>query len=362
MKMSRFENSHPHALVRLAQKYKLNCDVKECETVDAFYDHGALERATAAATAISQHLPDLVHHFHSAEEAQTKFRLSKDCVGAITYRPAGQLWPYKLVTQLVEGLLSQGLNLQTETPVTEIVKEGSKWKVETPRGSILTDKVVHATNGYIQYLLPRFATIITPNRGHMTAQIPPKSLSNPPLDRTYSFLYAGGKFDYFIQNPAYDGSKLMLGGGYYEDPQVRTFNDAETSNAVGKYLHDQLPKVFKWEGEENPENRMHMRWSGIMGFSEDGFPWVGEIPEHLGGGDGQFICGGYTGEGITSLAAKLTLGMANALLCAEAVSMLVLGKELPSYFPRSYLLTDERFQTAIDDAAERGEAVKRVKL
>lgn len=294
--MSRFENAHPSAFVALAEKYDLQCDVRQCETVDAYYDQAGLERAQAAVHAISQHIPELIYRVVSGEEAQEMFRLSKSCVGAITY-PAGQLWPYKLVTQLAQVLVGHGVNLQTETPATKIVKDGAKWRVETPRGNILAAKVVHATNGYLQYLLPSFTKIIKPTRGHMTAQIPPESLSHPPLDRTYSFLHEDGKFDYFIQQPAYDGCKLMLGGGYYEDPQPTTYNDAQVCEISQEYLKQQLPKVFRWEGEEDPSARVHTRWSGIMGFSEDGCPWVGKLSEDLGGGDGQFICAGYTGEG-----------------------------------------------------------------
>lgn len=44
--------------------------------------------------------------------------------------------------------------------------------------------------------------------------------------------------------------------------------------------------------------------------------------------------------------------MPNALLCAEAVAMMVLGKEPPTYFPRSYLLTAERMRLALDNAAQ----------
>ena len=56
--------------------------------------------------------------------------------------------------------------------------------------------------------------------------------------------------------------------------------------------------------------------------------------------------------------------MPNALLCAEAVALMVLGKDPPDYFPRSYLVTMERMQTALEDAArrEKGQVVKRVKL
>ncbi len=55
--------------------------------------------------------------------------------------------------------------------------------------------------------------------------------------------------------------------------------------------------MFRWEGEEDPAKRLYMGWSGIMGFSEDGFPWVGPVSEEVGGGRGQWICAGYTGEG-----------------------------------------------------------------
>lgn len=294
--ISRFENAHLSALTALAKKYNLKCDLRELETVDAYYDHAAFERGNAAARAISKHVPELVHHIYAAKEAQDKFCLSTNCVGAITYT-AGQLWPYKLVTQLVEMLVSNGVNLQTETPVTKIAREGDKWRVETPRGNIVASKVVHAANGFTQYLLPSFSSIIKPSRGHMTVQIPPKSLSDPPLNRSYSFLYADGKFDYFIQQPVYDGSKLLFGGGYYDDPRPNTPNDAETTESVELYLLNQLPKLFRWEGEENPEQRMYMTWSGIMGFSEDEFPWVGPLSETLGGGEGQWICAGYTGQG-----------------------------------------------------------------
>ena len=56
--------------------------------------------------------------------------------------------------------------------------------------------------------------------------------------------------------------------------------------------------------------------------------------------------------------------MPNALLCAEAVAMMILGKDPPAYFPRNYLLGHGRIQAALADAERsgKGEEVKRVKL
>ena len=76
-------------------------------------------------------------------------------------------------------------------------------------------------------------------------------------------------------------------------------------------------------------------WSGIMGYSRDGRPWVGEVP----GRKGVFLSGGYTGHGSflffhihkslliwlprNNLLVTLT-GMPNAALCARYVAQLVL--------------------------------------
>ena len=36
------------------------------------------------------------------------------------------------------------------------------------------------------------------------------------------------------------------------------------------------------------------RWAGVMGFSPDGLPLVGQVP----GTPGVYVCGGYTGHGM----------------------------------------------------------------
>jgi glycine/D-amino acid oxidase-like deaminating enzyme len=293
--MSKAENSHPQLLMDIVRKYNIDCDIQQLNTVDAYYDLEAFQRAKSAINEITQYI-NVPYQIYSAEKAQKELRLSKACIGAIEY-PAGKLWPYKLVSQLSRYLLNNGINFQMETPVTKIISEDGKWRLETPRGNILTSTVVHATNGYIGHLLPFFSRIIEPTRGHMTAQIPPQSLSLPPLKHTYSFMYKDGKFDYLIQLPNHSGNKLMFGGGYYEDPQPNENNDAELSQICVEYLQNQLPKVFQWEGELNPEKRVDMIWSGIMGFSQDGIPWVGQLLDEFGGGHGQWICAGYTGEG-----------------------------------------------------------------
>lgn len=40
-----------------------------------------------------------------------------------------------------------------------------KWKVETSRGSIVTKKVVYATNGYTSLILPEMDGLIVSHKG-----------------------------------------------------------------------------------------------------------------------------------------------------------------------------------------------------
>ena len=296
--ITRFENLHQSALATIVEQYKLSCDLRQLDCVDAYYDKHAFEVATAAVGAISPHVPELVHKIFSANEAYEQLRVSKDCVGAVTY-PAAQLSPYKFVTQIIEQLLDLGMNLQTETPIIKVERcqDKSAWIVETPRGKIATTSVVHATNGYVQYLLPAFKTII-PARGLMTAQSCPASLSNPPLDRLYLFM--GGKiWHYLIQQPPSEGEKLIIGGALLQDMNaIGTYNDAEAPPIPIRYLCTDVSKLLQLEEKEKSDERLEMSWSGIMGFSDDGLPWVGPLPESMGGGDGQWICAGYSGDGM----------------------------------------------------------------
>ena len=95
------------------------------------------------------------------------------------------LWPYKLVTRIFEDAQATAdesddmeVILHTETPVTgfervqdptdaaekapEFLKKENdpvqrRWKLQTPRGSISCNYIVHATNGYAAHLLPFLA-------------------------------------------------------------------------------------------------------------------------------------------------------------------------------------------------------------
>jgi len=285
-----------------------------------------------------------------------KHRVPAECIGATLTTGAGSLWPYKLVTFVLEKLVREGrLNLQTLTPVIEIIRQSNGGhSVETPRGSIIAETVIVATNGYTSALLPHFADLIVPCRAEMSALVPPEG--STILPDSYGMVAALGQpannDDYLIQRP-YEGvpnpkGHLMFGGGRGAGtlPTIGECDDSVIDKDSAAYLRSALLKILNLTGKTEglTELKADAEWSGIMGFSRDNHPWVGKVP----GEKGLWVCGGYTGH-----------GMPNGTLCGAAIAKMVLSeKEDDEYerlakamvengeIPKSYLVTEERIKRA----------------
>jgi glycine/D-amino acid oxidase-like deaminating enzyme len=250
-------------------------------------------------------------------------------VGGIFQSHAAGLHPYKLVTWLWARLLeSEKLNLQTGTPVLSISPfhgsaAGDRWTVATPRGTISTPNVLLATNGYTAHLLPdSFRSLIVPVQGQMSALQPPDMMLGKSLEHDYTFL-GKEQDDYLVQRPVQAGGHFMFGGGRRVAANwgVGVSDDSKLDERVARYLRSMLPRVMNleaaldvfesakpgtaavpegWEYVEALEDdgagkelQAEAEWTGVMGYSRDGCPWVGGVPRR----GGLWVCGGYSGHG-----------------------------------------------------------------
>lgn len=131
--------------------------------------------------------------------------------------PAGALWPYKFVTGVLTRLLADfpdDFRVEENTPVTAIHDDTAtndlKYKVETSRGTIAAQHVIHCTNAHVSHLVPGLRGRIFPVRGQMSAQTPGDNFPNQAADHSWLFNYDRG-FDYMTQLPE---GQMMLGGGF----------------------------------------------------------------------------------------------------------------------------------------------------
>lgn len=305
LKIARFEYSNIKQMHAFARANGIECDLRSLDTVDIIYDAAQWETRKKSIQYMQKHMSEEEvesgvgrYIVHDANYAREKL-LCPDAVGAIQYE-AGSLSAYRLVCGILKLGLEKGLNMQMNTPAESVHKlsEGEHWEVKTPRGKITAPKIVLATNGYSAHLCPRLQKVIVPLRGQVSAQRPGKGL--PTLPTTYSFIYENG-YEYMISRPP--GSKfagdIVIGGGWAKLPdegasEFGNTDDTVIEPRVSRYLTNSTAGYFgpNW-GEDNPEGRVRREWSGIMGTSADGRPYVGEVP----GESGLWISASFDGHG-----------------------------------------------------------------
>ncbi|MCJ1255533.1 hypothetical protein MMC24_003349 [Lignoscripta atroalba] len=338
-KIVRFEFDCMKAVHAFARKHDIACDSWEGDTVDIIYDEGQWRLAKEAIAEIQRVLgeaePAAAYQFWTAEEAEEQF-LTKGAFGAVTYE-AGSLNAYKFVTGMLTMAMEKGLDLQTGTPALQVERADKVWVVSTPRGSVVAKRVVFATNGYTAHLYPALQGVIVPLRGHVTAQRAGSGMPARGLPTTYSFIYADG-YEYMIPRP--QGSRfagdIVIGGGLTKAAEEGLFeygtsDDTTIDPIIINYLRNSTIGYFgsNW-GNDHSDGRIRKEWSGIMGYSADGFPLIGEIPEE----EGLYIGAAFQGHGMV-----LCFASAKALASIMCDSN---DDELDHWFPKPFRMTKER--------------------
>ncbi|KAK1488300.1 FAD dependent oxidoreductase [Colletotrichum cuscutae] len=385
------------------------CDWVSLRGVHALLTPNLVDAARKQIAALPPRFASLARLVTDAEEL-ADLRIP-DAAGAVVQEEAASVWPYKLVSWIFEDLLrrfgvdkadvdtltgnvGQGVsfNIQTSTPVTRLqhlapsTPSGTpSWILHTPRGQIVTAQVLLASNAYTSRLLPRFADLVVPVRGQVAALFPPRPRAE--LGRSYAFMASSdaakgepNQDDYLIQRPG-PGLEMILGGGRANgtlrgvgisdddevDPVVASYlrragarnldlartSDTGRTNTVTGTGQTQTEAQEEEDSATNANSKKELQasheWTGIMAFSRDGRPWVGQVPAGtvLGGGEGLWVCAGYTGH-----------GMPQAALCGRAVAGMMIGgggdgssrreddvdgeEELPAEF----LVSEERAEKA----------------
>jgi glycine/D-amino acid oxidase-like deaminating enzyme len=143
LRMEKLEEDNVKNVGEFIKKHRIQCDLRDVETLDVFTDLPEWKEALAALNArreISGKKIDekllVKHKVWSAKETREEL-LIPEGVGAISF-PAYALSPYKFVCALLEMSLKKGLNLQTNTPVLEVSQHKAcdgekKWVVHTIR-------------------------------------------------------------------------------------------------------------------------------------------------------------------------------------------------------------------------------------
>jgi len=153
--------------------------------------------------------------------------------------------------------------------------------LDTPERRFRVDRVVLALGPSLPDLVPATSSFVRPVRAQM--------LATEPTETTHFSVPVYSHHGGFYVRQLEDG-RVLAGGGRHQhrDPE-ETSADATTpavQATIERYLHTHFP----WTQSLS----IVQRWSGTMGFSPDGRPVVGHVPEHPEG----IFATGFTGHGM----------------------------------------------------------------
>ncbi|KAF9739689.1 hypothetical protein PMIN02_012378 [Paraphaeosphaeria minitans] len=367
LKIARLEYANIIETHALAKELEIDCENQICSTVDIVYDaqtfeegKKAIEELEADATEEERQPGKMAAYriYHASDGIQQRFWVDKsntnpavkeeEVAGAFEYL-AGKFHAYRFTTGVLKVLVqNHGLHLCANTPVHAFLPARSPnadtplWDIFTQRSTLPAREIILATNGYTPYLLPTLRGALVPLRGQIVAKRPPPTTRHPRvLPETYSFIYAAG-YEYMVPRPLPDGGQhIVIGGGLGRLPdggaaEYGAVDDGALNPSVSAYLRGTVPGYFGQPtssspgAQDVPEYEYVHEWTGIMGATADGRPFVGGVP----GMEGVWVSAGFNGH-----------GMVLCLKAAEALVGMIRGdggaKEL-DWFPKSFLISEER--------------------
>lgn len=307
MKILNNEADTWNALVSYVREHNVDCDLWVGDTLDVPVDD---EVARLAKEVFERYREagGKVDRITVTQEPADAARVSgvKNAKACYAWQ-ASTLQPWKLTAHVMRNNLEKGANLQTYTVATSVTKATGgrrRWIVQTDRGEIACDNVIHATNAYGAALEPLLKGIITPKPHICTRVVPPRAVSGTRAVRnSYGVLLPDGAF--FSINPrcTADGN-VMFGGSNPGQKALDDWVEKHPENCINDGLADVqgVTKCVKNFIDDNfegwsqaaygPGEGIQYSWSGIIGLSVDGVPFVGELP----GKPGQWICAGHHGQ------------------------------------------------------------------
>jgi gamma-glutamylputrescine oxidase len=197
-------------------------------------------------------------------------------VGCLTPHDCA-LHPARWYRLLAAAAERAGARIYEGTRVSGPVAAPGEGPVITSNGLVKAASVVVAADGALPVLVPEYAGRVRSRRLHMVATAPV-----PPAIET--MVYARWGFEYLQQR--LDGRILV--GGFSDVDADDSYTDSDAGSPL---IWERVERYLREDLGVQPE--ITHRWAGVVGYSDDSLPYVGEVP----GRDGLYVSGGYSGVG-----------------------------------------------------------------
>jgi glycine/D-amino acid oxidase-like deaminating enzyme len=197
---------------------------------------------------------------------------------AMLDRRGGQLQPLSYARGLARAAMQAGAAVHGDSPASQIGREGGLWRLRTPRGVLLAEKLILATNGYSDDLWSGLRQSVVPVYSAIAATEPLPAELAAAIMPARSVLYEIGHVTVYYRVGT-DG-RLLMGGRSVQ----RDVSGPAQLQALTGYAETLWPglKGVRWTHG----------WSGQVAITQDHYPHVHEPHETV------LMCLGYNGRGV----------------------------------------------------------------
>ncbi len=232
--------------------------------------------------------------------------------GALVTNLNGSLHPGLYHAGLLDRAQLSGAVVHARTPVQDILREAqARFRIATPRGTVIANHVLMASNGYTGFAKPWFRDRVIPvHAGVMVSEpLAPERLKRAlPTGRTM----IDTKLNPYSARPSPDGTRIQFAAA-----RGLLVTDHKAKAAE---MHSAFREVFP----DLADVRVAFCWTGQMGFTFD------ELP-HFGTHDGVHYAMGYCGTGVP-MSTWLGHKLAQKVLDDREAKTAFDGREFPKRF------------------------------
>lgn len=194
--------------------------------------------------------------------------------------------PLNFALALARDIERRGGKVHEGSEAVGLERQGTGWRLRTPRGEIAARHVVMAGNADLGRVAPRLARAVLPVATYVavTAKIGPRLAEAIRWTGAISDTRRAGDYYRIV-----DRDRLLWGG--------RITTDTREPPRLRDMMRGDILAVYPQLGPQLGDVGIEYAWSGIMGYAPHMMPQVGETERGL------WICSAFGGHGLAQTAA-----------------------------------------------------------
>ena len=248
----------------LIRRHRMDCEAVQNGWVQPAHTPGRVRLAERRAAAWAKRGAPVEVFDRAGAERVTGSRFWH---GGWLNRSGGKLNALAYARELGRAAIGAGARVFTQSPATRLVRAEGRWRVSTPRGTVLAERVFLATHAYSDGLWPGLAQSVFPVRSYQMATAPqPEAVRRSVLPGDIACSDTQGDLHFFRWDAH---GRLVTGGGL----AVPWGYDARIRRRIG----ERVAKVFPQIGVPAFD---HL-WYGHVGITLDKRPHLHELAPGL---------------------------------------------------------------------------------